>query len=352
MKLKPCSMTTNVFNFLRKKFATLASKALHLLLWAGMATIFLLPAGCGQQSGSGYDEEGNLYGRISISGAWAMYPLTVRWAEEFRKEHPKVRIDISAGGAGKGMADALGNMVDIAMVSREITPVEVERGAWYVGVAKDAVLPTYNTANPHHAQIRKHGFTRQQFQEIFLVEGRKTWEQFLGKQGNTVINLFTRSDACGAAEMWAHYLGKNQEDLRGIGVFGDPGIADVVKNDRLGMGYNNIAFAYDITTRKPFPGLGIIPIDVNENGQIDPEEDFYGDLDQLVTAIAEGRYPAPPARMLYFVSKGEPQNVAVVEFLRWILVKGQEFVTEAGYVGLSEDLLENSLARIPQANGK
>ncbi len=330
--------------------ALIQSKTWTTIILSSLILISLsfLSSGCGQQSGSGYDEEGNLYGRISISGAWAMYPLTVRWAEEFMKVHPKVRIDISAGGAGKGMADALGNMVDIAMVSREITPVEVERGAWYVGVAKDAVLPTFNTNNPYKNQILQQGLTREQFQEIFLTDGRKTWEQLLGKEGNTVINLFTRSDACGAAEMWAHYLGKNQEDLKGIGVFGDPGIAEVVKNDRLGMGYNNIAFAYDISTRKLFSGLGIIPIDVNGNGRIDPEEYFYENLDDLVTAIAEGRYPSPPARELYFVSNGVPENVAALEFMRWILDKGQEFVTEAGYVGLPSEVLENQMSKLPQ----
>ncbi len=331
------------------------SKTLTTIILSSLMLIVfsILTPGCGQQSGSGYDEEGNLYGRISISGAWAMYPLTVRWAEEFKKEHPKVRIDISAGGAGKGMADALGNMVDIAMVSREITTVEVERGAWYVGVAKDAVLPTFNTNNPYKNEILRQGFTREQFQQIFLTDGRKNWEQILGKEGNTfegntVINLFTRSDACGAAEMWAHYLGKNQEDLKGIGVFGDPGIAEVVKNDRLGMGYNNIAFAYDISTRKLFPGLEIIPIDVNGNGRIDPEEYFYDNLDDLVIAIAEGRYPAPPARELYFVSNGVPENVAALEFMRWILDKGQQFVNEAGYVGLPAEVLENQRSKLPE----
>jgi len=317
---------------------------LHLLLIGVIATSLV---SCGQSREAGYDEDGNLYGRISISGAWAMYPLTVLWAEEFRKENPKVQIDISAGGAGKGMADILGNMVDIAMVSRAITQIERDRGAWYIGVAKDAVLPTFNVNNPYKDKILKQGLTREQFKEIFLTDGRKTWEQYLGLEGNTTINLFTRSDACGAAEMWAHYLGKNQEDLKGIGVFGDPGIADVVKNDRLGMGYNNIAFAYDIGTRKTFPGLGIIPIDVNGNGKIDPEEDFYGSLEELVTAIAEGRYPSPPARELYLVTNGSPDNVAVIEFFRWILSEGQKFVTEAGYVGLPDEILENHLNRLP-----
>lgn len=48
-----------------------------------------------------------LQGEIQLSGAFALYPMAVKWAEEFRKIHPKVRIDISAGGAGKGITDAL-----------------------------------------------------------------------------------------------------------------------------------------------------------------------------------------------------------------------------------------------------
>ena len=43
-------------------------------------------------------------------------------------------------------------------------------------------------------------------------------------QSKEKINVYTRSDACGAAEMWAKYMGKKQEDLKGIGIYGDPGM--------------------------------------------------------------------------------------------------------------------------------
>src|SRR5664279_780591 len=90
----------------------------------------------------------DLKGNISISGAFALYPLTVKWAEEFRKIHPGVKIDISAGGAGKGITDALAKMVDIGMVSREISPEEVKKGAFAVAVTKDAVVATVSAVNP------------------------------------------------------------------------------------------------------------------------------------------------------------------------------------------------------------
>jgi len=62
-----------------------------------------------------------LQGTIRVSGAWALYPMMVKWGEEYRKVHPKVRVDISAGGAGKGVVDALAGLVNVGMVSREIT---------------------------------------------------------------------------------------------------------------------------------------------------------------------------------------------------------------------------------------
>ncbi|HEX9902240.1 MAG TPA: hypothetical protein VGB72_05205, partial [Acidobacteriota bacterium] len=47
-----------------------------------------------------------LKGTVSLSGAWALYPMAVKWAEEFRKLHPGVQVDVQAGGAGKGITDA------------------------------------------------------------------------------------------------------------------------------------------------------------------------------------------------------------------------------------------------------
>src|SRR5512143_3247810 len=91
---------------------------------------------------------GGLKGTITASGAFALYPLMVKWGEEYQKLHPGVQFDISAGGAGKGMTDALGGQVDIGMVSRSIKPEEVQKGAYWVAVTKDAVFPPINAKNP------------------------------------------------------------------------------------------------------------------------------------------------------------------------------------------------------------
>lgn len=290
--------------------------------------------------------EDSLSGRITISGAWALYPMAIIWAEEFKKLHPNVRFDISAGGAGKGMADALGGMVDVGMVSRDVYSSEKQAGAWWVSVAKDAVVVTINAENPFIADLRRRGLTRQELVEIFLDRKTTQWNQLIKTDKHVNLRVYTRSDACGAAKTWAKYLGGHQEDLAGIGVFGDPGVAEAVRKDALGVGYNNINFAFDPSTGRMVTGLMIAPIDLNSDGEISREESFYGTRDELTNAIASGAYPSPPARDLHFVCKGKPSEPCVRSFLRWILTDGQGFVSVNGYVRLSEGRLKTEREKL------
>ena len=294
----------------------------------------------------GRNKKGEMEGAVSISGAFALYPLTAKWAEEFQKINPKVRIDISAGGAGKGMADALSGMIDLGMFSRGITEEEKAKGCWWIAVTKDAVLPTINAANPWIDQIRKTGITHEQFKKIFITGEIVKWKELFGYGEDKQINVFTRSDACGAAQMWGEYLGKDQESLIGVGVFGDPGMADAVKNDIYSLGFNNVIYVYDLKTRKCYDNMGVIPIDLNSDGMISTDEDFYSTLDEITVATKSGKYPSPPARDLYFVSKGKPVNTVVIEFLKWILTDGQKYVEEAGYVKLAEEKINQELAKL------
>jgi len=292
----------------------------------------------------GQNEE--LKGRVSISGAWALYPMAVKWAEEFQKINPGIKIDISAGGAGKGITDALSKSVDLGMVSREINPQEIQKGIWVVSVAKDAVVATFNADNPVIKEILAKGITKEMFQKIFISGEIKTWGQVVNSDNKDAINVYTRSDACGAADTWAKYLGKKQEDLTGIGVYGDPGVAEAVKKDKFAIGFNNINFAYDAKVKTPVTGISVVPIDINNDRLIDKSENVYQDITAMTNAISQGKYPSPPARELYFVSNGVPQRKEVRAFLRWVLTEGQKFVPDTGFIKVPQERINEDLQKL------
>ncbi len=279
-------------------------------------------------------------GRITISGAWALYPMVVKWAETYQKKYPDIVIDISAGGAGKGMADVLSGIVDLGMVSRDVNKAEIDKGAWWISVVKDAVIPMINSSNPLRMELLKRGITQKEFAQIWISGKITKWNRFIAIDKAYPIHVYTRSDACGASETWAKYVGGAQENLKGIGVYGDPGLADAVKNDSLAIGYNNVNFAYDAKTKKPIEGIQPIPLDISGNGKIDADESFYADRDSLMKAIAANKYPSPPARNLHLVSRSIPEKDQVKQFLLWVLSDGQQYVPEAGYINIPKELLQ------------
>jgi len=193
---------------------------------------------CAPKVKNGYNKEHGFEGNISLSGAFALYPLAVVWSEDFKKIHPNVRFNISAGGAGKGIADVLTGMVDIGMVSRDLHEQEIKKGAVPVIVAKDAVICTINPGNPNYSAILKRGLSREELLNIFVNRKFKTWKEIDPQFTADPINVYVRSDAAGAAETWAKFFGHKQEDLQGIGIFGDPGIAQAIKDDTHGIGFN------------------------------------------------------------------------------------------------------------------
>lgn len=302
-----------------------------------LAAIFLL-SGCASQK--------TRENTISISGAFALYPLVVQWGEEYKKEHPDVRFNISGGGAGKGMADALAGAVDLGMFSREIVQAEKDKGVWWIGLTIDAVVPTISEQNPYLAILKKRGLTRNEFRAVFIEGTISNWDELLNVENKKECVVYTRSDACGAAGTWAKYLGGKQENLKGIGIYGDPGLAEAVAKDPIGIAFNNTIFAYDIKTGKKRPGVEVIPIDINGNGTIDPQEDFYESFEEILKAIANGVYPSPPARELYFVANGKPEKQATIDFIKWTLTDGQKYVKEAGYVPLDQAVINAYLEKL------
>jgi len=282
--------------------------------------------GAGIQTNQTEAKEEELKGTVTLSGAWAIYPTAVAWAEAFQKLHPNVKIDVSAGGAGKGAADAIAGLVDIGMVSRDPDPSEIKKGIVPVYILHDAVFPVISDKNRVLPDLLKKGVKKQTWIDIYISGTTTTWDEVVGRKVNKRIHVYTRSDSCGAAASWAAYLGKKQEDLKGVGIYADPGILEAAKRDPIGIGYSNFSYVF---TREGtvVKGAKLVPIDSNENGIADPDE-IYETRDAAIKAIRTGRYPA--TRRNYFFVKGKLKDL-VKEFIEFALSdEGTKIVDEVG----------------------
>jgi len=309
------------------------------VLLATVVALFLLTAcGGGAEKGAPAKAEKKT---ITLSGAFAIYPTAIQWGEAFQKLHPEVKVEVSAGGAGKGAADCIAGLVDIGMVSREPDKAELEKGILAVPICHDGVFTIISEKNPVAPEIAVKGMTRAQLFSLYKEQKKTTWEEIAGKKGgNTPVSVYTRSDACGAAATFAKFLGKlKQEDLTGIGINSDPQMINAVLNDPSGISYTNFSYIFG-KDGSIVPGARVVSIDVNENGKIDPEESVQTRTDAM-KFIEQGTYPI--GRTNFFFLRGKPAG-AVKEFMQFCL--GEQGTAILNQVGTSLPLPQEKREQI------
>lgn len=301
-------------------------RALPVALLFLAAVSILMMVACGQKKGT--TEKKVEKKTITLSGAFAIYPTAVQWAEAFQKLHPEVKVEVSAGGAGKGAADCIAGLVDIGMVSREPDKAELDKGILAVPICHDGVFTIISEKNPAAPEIAVKGMTRATLFALYKEQKKMTWEEIAGKQGGkTPVSVYTRSDACGAAATFAKFLGKlKQEDLTGIGINSDPQMINAVLNDPNGISYTNFSYIFS-KDGSVVTGAKVVSIDANENGKVDPEE-LVESRANAMKFIEAGTYPI--GRTNFFFLRGKPTGI-LKEFMQFCLgAEGTKILNDVG----------------------
>lgn len=120
---------------------------------------------------------------IQNKGSDTMVNLAQAWAEAYHKIAPGVKIEVSGGGSGVGIAALIKGTVDLANSSRDLKPSEIEQAKKNTGkepkeftVGYDALAIYVHKDNPLEE------ITLEQLAEIFAEGGQITrWSQ-LGVQ--------------------------------------------------------------------------------------------------------------------------------------------------------------------------
>jgi phosphate transport system substrate-binding protein len=95
------------------------------------------------------------------------------------KIHPRVKILLSTGGTGQGIADLIAGRNQLAMISRPLKDEELKKGIWVVPVAKEGVAPIINQRNPFIKMILEHGITPEKLIRLFTGDKPMTWGDLL-----------------------------------------------------------------------------------------------------------------------------------------------------------------------------
>lgn len=300
-------------------------------------------AGCLSDS----DSDSDSGSALRISGGVGPLPMVEVWADIYADEFD-TSFDISGGGTGVGVSDVLNDQVDIAMMGRQPDDEEIEQGLFAVPMLIDTVVGTVNADNPVIDEIQTQGLSREDLEAIFTREV-ETWGELFDTDADEQIEVYGRSDASAAYLQWGDFLGgeddaytENElEELADANHDGDQRVAEAIASNENAISLNNINYVYDLGSGELEGDIRPIPLDLDGDGSLSEEEDFYDTREEFLVAVEEGLYPAPPAREMFLASNGDFEGEAQ-EFVEWVLTDGQEHVRENGYVPLEEDRLEEA----------
>ena len=283
--------------------------------------LVLLVAGCACQSSSssdGVSGSGSAAQTIENKGSDTLVNLALMWAEVYMAEHPNVRLSVTGGGSGTGIAAMINGTVDIANASRAMKQEEIEaaeaNGITPVEftVARDAIAVVVHPTNPID------GLTLQQISAIYTGE-ITNWHEVGGE--DRPIVLLSRESNSGTYVYFLENvvrLGDKESDLL---FFPDTllmpsseGISAEVRQNPNAIGYDGLGYVTDDQKM-----LAVAP---------DADSDY---VLPSVDTVNAGTYPI--SRPLYMYTAGEPTG-QVKAYMDWILNEGQASVAELGFVSL------------------
>ncbi len=251
-----------------------------------------------------------------------MVNLALAWAEAYQNEHSDIRIAVTGGGSGTGIASLVNGTVDIANASRQIKAEEIERAqannitpVEHV-VARDAIAVIVHPSNPV-GQL-----TLQQISDIYT--GKITnWQQLGGE--NRPIVLLSRETNSGTHVFFLEEVIR-LGDKENTSLFApdtlllpsSEGITTEARQNPNAIGYDGLGYVT--------PEVKMIAIARNA------DEAF---VLPSIESVNNNSYPI--SRDLYMYTAGQPSGV-IQDYLEWIIgPAGQQIVSELGFVPLASD---------------
>jgi phosphate transport system substrate-binding protein len=322
---------------------------------------------------------GSADAETNLNGAGATFPNPIysKWFSEYHNQHPDVAINYQSIGSGGGIKQLQSGTVDFGASDGPMNDEQLSQTPFkvlHIPTVLGAVVPTYNIPGVS-AELK---FTGDVLADVYLGKIKKWNDSRLVKDNPGVkfpdaeIIVVHRSDGSGTTYIFTDYLSKVSQDWDkgpkkgtsinwpvGLGGKGNEGVAGTVKQTEGSIGYveliyalsNNMAYGSMQNAAGQFVKASLASTTAAAASMKDMPDDF-----RVSITNAPGKDAYPICSFTWLLVPVEWSDVtkekAFVDFLNWMVDKGQSMVQSLDYAPLPKNVAAKVKARIKEIKAK
>jgi len=313
--------------------------------------------------------------KLNGAGATFPYPIYSKWFNQYHQEHPDIEINYQSIGSGGGIAQVTAGTVDFGasdgpMKDEQLAAFKQKRGSavLHFPTVLGAVVPAYNIPG-FKGELK---FTPDVIAGIYLGKITSWNDPAIAKANsgvslpNTPIVVVHRSDGSGTTYVWTDYLSKVSSEWAnsvgngtsvhwpaGLGAKGNEGVAGMIRQMDGAFGY--VELIYAVQNNIPYGPVK------NAAGNfvkasLDSTTAAAGSMKQMpadfrvsiTNAPGKDAYPISSFTWLLVPTdcKDKSKQKVFVDFLNWMLDRGQTMTAQLNYAPLPDAVREKERAAL------
>ena len=310
---------------------------------------------------------------LNAAGATFPYPIYSKWFSEYHNQHSDVSINYQSIGSGGGIRQVLAGTVDFGASDGPMTDEQLGQAKvkiLHIPTVLGAVVPAYNVPGVT-AELK---FSPQVIAGICLGKITNWNDAAIAKDNPGVkfpdkpIVLVHRSDGSGTNYIFTDYLSKVSSEWEkqvgkgtsvkwpvGLGAKGNEGVAGMIKQQDGAFGYVELIYAIQNNI-----GYGVVKNAAGKwvKGSLDGATAAAASVKEMPEDFrvsitnAPGTTAYPIASFTWLLVPAQftdhTKGKAVVDFLNWMLDKGEPMTVSLDYAPLPKNVATQVRARVKE----
>lgn len=273
--------------------------------------------------------------------------LTQRLTGRYEQENPGAIFKIY--DPSKQINQEQFQAADLRIVSESDIPLNNTNEINYIIIGREIFVPVVNSGNPFLNQITKQGIQAPQIAPAFAGK-QVLWETLTGQSSGSASPVhFYIADDENLTNAVAGFLKAFPASFSGSKLAAAV-LVEKVQTDPFAIAFFRLTDIEQLSTENKLPeNLLLMPIDRNENGRLDYNENFYANIEAFKRGVWIGKFPQQLVSNIYAAENAKNQNQLVTDFLNWIVTDGQELMHSSGITELVYNERPMKLEKINQA---